>query len=86
MTTILNAFKIPTYSCQKNYLKVNSFRISDCAKNVMDYTIIKCHNRISEVEKVQTRPRFLISQYPNMYTVITLVHIGKKIQWSVFQL
>jgi hypothetical protein len=27
----------------KNYFKANSFRISDCAKNVVDYTIIKCH-------------------------------------------
>jgi hypothetical protein len=31
------------YSCQKNYFNVNSFPISVCAKNVMDYTVIKCH-------------------------------------------
>jgi hypothetical protein len=65
------------YSFQKNYFKVNSFRISDCAKNVMDYTIIKCHhNRISEVEKSKrsrSLPRFcynalmyILTLYPNI--------------------
>jgi hypothetical protein len=36
---------------QKNYFKVSSFRINNCAKKVVDYSVSKCHNRISEVEK-----------------------------------
>jgi hypothetical protein len=54
------------YSFQKNYFKVNSFRTSDCAKNV-GYTISKCHNRISEVEKSRrSLSRILLTLYPNI--------------------
>jgi hypothetical protein len=84
------------YSFQKNYFKVNSFRISDCAKNVMDYTIIKCHhNRISEVEKSKrsrSLPRFcynalmytnLISQY-TIKKCIIIIHCWIKRQFITF--
>jgi hypothetical protein len=43
------------FFCQKNYFEAIFFRISDCAKNVMGYTVSKCHNRISEFEKSRLR-------------------------------
>jgi hypothetical protein len=61
------------YSCQKNYFEAIFFRISDCAKNVMGYTVSKCHNRISEVEKSRrSQSHFCYNALPNLISQYTI--------------
>jgi hypothetical protein len=47
------------YSCQKNYFEAISFCISDCAKNVVGYTVSKCH-AITESRKLKNLEFFSI--------------------------
>jgi hypothetical protein len=56
------------YSCQKNYFEAIFFRISDCAKNVVAYTLSKYHTRISKLEKSRrTLNRFCYNALTNLY-------------------
>jgi hypothetical protein len=61
------------YSCQKKYFEDIFFRISDCAKNVVGYTVSKCHNRISEVEK--SLSRFCYNAFPNLISQYTILYL-----------
>jgi hypothetical protein len=53
------------YSFQKNYFEAIFFRISDCAKNVMGYTVSKCHNR-----KVEKSRRSLCPKKKKKLTIV----------------
>jgi hypothetical protein len=51
----------------KKLLRRHFFRISGCAKNVVEYTVNKCHNRISKVEKSQHRLDSVIMRLLTLY-------------------
>jgi hypothetical protein len=51
---------MPTkYSCQKNYFEAIFFRISDCAKNVVDIRLVSA---ITESRKLKNRDEVEIFQ------------------------